>query len=99
MSVPSLKHLAGLRIPINSLYFAAEHEGNVINQEFLAYVRMPPRYGNANLRAMCKICEMDGDCLCYLFLIRHIMMDCYWGTEKDFQVLGDWLSLANHHVV
>ena len=97
MSVPSLARQAGLKIPINSLFFAAEHEGNVINQEFLDYVRRPPRFGTVDFRTMCTVCNMDGDCLCYLFQIRHVMLDCYWGEEDDYRQLSDWLTLADLH--
>ena len=95
MPVESLIRQAGLRIPINSLFFAAEHEGNVINQEFIRYVKKPFRLRAIDLRTMCTVCKMDGDCLCYLFQIRHVMLGCYWGTEDDYQQLSDWLNLAD----
>ena len=93
MTVPPLVHLAGVKIPIKSLFFAAEHEGNVINQEFLPYVNIHPRLGNVDLRTMCDVCRVDGDCLCYLFQIRHFMLEFYWGSIEDYRHLGDWLSL------
>ncbi len=91
MPVTSLLHLAGRRIPVNSLFFADEHHGDVINREFMAQVRLPRGFRRANLRAICKVCKMDGDCLCYLFQIRQFMIDCYWANEEDYQKLEDWL--------
>ena len=97
MSVQSLAQQAGLKIPIMSLFFAAEHEGNAINQHFLDYVVIHRKLCIRDLRSMCTVCKMDGDCLCYLFQIRQFMIDCYWGTEDDYTKLEDWLSLTNQH--
>lgn len=98
MSVQSLAQQAGLRIPIKSLFYAQEHEGNVINQEFLAYVRPHRIIARTDLRALCKICRKNGDCLCYLFQIRQEMMDSYWGSMDDYLYLKDWLTLTNPHI-
>ena len=97
MEVQSLAQQAGLKIPIKHLFFAAEHHGNAINQEFIQFVIVPRKFYPKNLRAVCGVCKKDGDCLCYLFQIRHFMIECYWGTELDYQVLGDWLTLTNRH--
>ena len=95
----SLAQQAGLKIPLKHLFFAAEHQGKVINEEFLAYVRPHRMLQRINLRAMCRVCKQDGDCLCYLFQIRHMMIDCYWNTEADYQKLEDWLTLTNRHAI
>lgn len=98
MSVQSLAQQAGLKIPVKNLFFAREHEGNVINQEFMRYVKLRRSIRRQeDLVTMCKVCKQDGDCLCYLFQIRHMMIDCYWCTEDDYKVLGDWLTLSNQH--
>ena len=97
MEVQSLAQQAGLRIPVNHLFFAAEHQGNVINQEFIHHVWIHRRLSTRDLRALCKVCKKNGDCLCYLFQIRHMMIDCYWNTEADYQYLSDWLTLTNRH--
>ena len=81
------------------LFLAEEHEGNAINQEFLKYVRIHPKLPDKHLRSMCKVCKKDGDCLCYLFMIRQFMIDCYWGNEEDYTELGDWLTLTNIHAM
>ena len=96
MSVQSLTEQAGLRIPLNALFFAKETEGFVINNEFLQYVRIHPKLQNKELRNACA-CKKNGDCLCYLFQIRHMMIDQYWNTKEDYQELGDWLTLENQH--
>ena len=95
-TVQSLAQQAGLRIPIKSLFFATEPEGNVINQEFFQYLRIHPKYGSTDMKNLCD-CNIDGDCLCYLFKIRHMMMDCYWATPTDYVFLADWLTLSNAH--
>ena len=41
-TVQTLAQQAGLRIPINALFFAKETEGNVINQEFFSHAFMGP---------------------------------------------------------
>ena len=97
MSVQRLEEQAGLRIPLNALFFATEPQGKVINEVFLDSVRIHPKLGHQDLRAMCTVCKKDGDCLCYLFLIRHMMIDSYWGSEMDHQHLCDWVTLPNHH--
>lgn len=97
MSVQSLAQQAGLKIPLNSLFFAEEHEGNVINQEFIKYVLIHRNFPGRGLRKMCTVCNKDGNCLCYLFMIRHFMLDCYWGKEEDYAKLEDWLTLTNAH--
>ena len=97
MSIQSLAEQAGLKIPTKSLFFAQEHEGNVINQVFLNHVKIHPRVASSDLRSMCKVCNKNGDCLCYLFQIRHTMIDCFWNTEEDYQYLEDWLVIGNRH--
>ena len=100
MPIPSLAQIAGKKIPINALFFATEQEGNVINQVFLNQVRIHPWFGlnppvHASWRNVCKVCKQDGDCLCYLFQIRHMMMDRCWNTEEDYRYLEDWLNPIN----
>ena len=97
MEVQSLTQQAGLKIPINHLFFAEEHQGNVINQEFLHHVKIPRKLGIRDLRSLCEVCKKNEDCLCYLFQIRYMMIECYWNTELDYQFLGDWLTLTNRH--
>lgn len=96
MSVQSLIQQAGLKVPIAALFFANEHEGNIINVNFIHYVRRFRSWERRNLREQCK-CGQDGDCLCYLFQIRHMMIEEFWCEETDFMELGDWLSLNNQH--
>ena len=91
MPVQKLTQLAGRRIPIKDLFFATEYQGNVVNQEFMDQVRRHRDLQRQNFRTMCNVCKQDGDCLCYLFMIRQMMIDCYWGRVEDFQILGDWL--------
>ena len=95
MSIPSLAKLSGRKIPMEVLFFAAEHEGNVINQEFIDSVHVHRDFQQRDLRSMCQVCNQNGDCLCYLFQIRHMMIECYWGTEADYRSLGDWLAPFN----
>ena len=97
MTVQSLAQQAGLKIPVKYLFFAAEHEGNAINQVLLEHVYIHPKLLCKDLRNMCQVCRMDGDCLCYLFMIRHFMIECYWGEEGDYAKLEDWLTLTNAH--
>ena len=99
MTPQSLAQQAGLKIPIKHLFFAEEHQGYVINQEFITYVKPHRMLRNVDLRIMCRICNQNGDCLCYLFQIRHTMIDCYWNTRDDYQRLEDWLTLTNRHAV
>jgi len=87
----SLAQLAGRKIPINSLFFAAEHQGNVINQEFISQIHLCRGMRRSTLRALCRVCKQDGDCLCYLFMIRQRMISCYWRSEDDYLYLKDWL--------
>ena len=97
MEVQSLTQQAGLKIPISHLFFAAEHQGNVINQEFIQHVEIHRKLATKDLRSLCQVCTKNGDCLCYLFQIRHMMIECYWNTELDYQYLDDWLILTNRH--
>ena len=95
MPVPNLAQLAGRKVPIRDLFFAAEHQGNVVNQEFIGQIWIHRDLRRVNLRTMCRVCNQDGDCLCYLFMIRHYMIECYWGEAEDYQKLEDWLVLPN----
>ena len=97
MSIQSLAEQAGLKIPTNALFFAQEHEGNVINQVFMEHVRRHPRIVQTDLESMCQVCNKNGDCLCYLFQIRHMMIECFWNTEDDYLHLQDWLVIGNRH--
>ena len=97
MSVESLARQAGLKIPLMTLFFAREHEGNVINQVFIDHVRQHPKICHTDLRSMCTVCNKNGDCLCYLFQIRHMMIDAFWNNEEDYQRLEDWLNIGNQH--
>lgn len=97
MPVQSLIQQAGLKIPIAALFFAEEHHGTVINQNFIQYVWRPRSWERCNLREKCTVCKKNGDCLCYLFQIRHTMIDEFWGEENDHAELGDWLTLTNQH--
>ena len=96
MPVQSLVEQAGLKIPVAALFFAYEHEGTVINNNFIQHVRIHTKLQHCNLRQMCS-CNKNGDCLCYLFQIRHLMIDQYWNTQSDYIELGDWLTLTNRH--
>ena len=95
MSVPSLAVQAGKKIPLNALFFATEPEGNVINQVFINSIAVNPKLCLGDLRHLCKTCNQNGDCLCYLFRIRHMMMDIFWAQPHDYFMLQDWLRNQN----
>ena len=97
MPIQSLIQQAGLRIPTAALFFAEEHHGTVINQNFIQYVKRPRGWEKTNLREVCGVCRKNGDCLCYLFQIRNTMFEVAWGEESDYIDLEDWLNLRNQH--
>jgi len=89
MSVLPLAQLALAKIPASLLPNMTAQEKTVIHYEICDNVRFPHGYANISLQDICD-CVNFGRCLCYLYLIRDVLIDQYWGEPTDFVILSDW---------
>ena len=86
----TLAQRAALQVPYASIANMDIRHGVVINFELSPYVKRVGRYNRQRLLKDLCMCGLDGDCLCYFGILREEMIDCWWGEEGDYVLLGDW---------
>ena len=80
--------------PIEALEIAFPWEKAVIHREIEAHVIRPRHCKKRPLAEYCK-CNKEGECLCYLTIIKNHFIDVAWHTEDDYRIIGDWIR-DNH---
>ena len=86
----SLLFLAICATPASDLEIAFPWEKEVIHREIQHLVKRPRFLQNRSLDSLCN-CNINGECLCYLDVIKEYYMETAWHTEDDYQTIGDWI--------
>ena len=77
-------------LPVEDLEILFPWEKEVINREIQHRVIRLRHFGKRLPGAYCE-CNMNGDCLCYLMIIKNHYIDTAWHTENDYVNLGNWI--------
>ena len=89
MSILPLAQLALAKVPTCLLPHMTAREKTVVHYEICDNVHFPRGYTNISLQEICN-CMNCGRCLCYLYFIRDILIDQYWGELSDYVTMSDW---------
>lgn len=89
MSILPLAQMALAKVPADLIPYMTVQEKTVVHYEICDNVRFPHGYSNTSLQDICD-CWNIGRCLCYLYFIRDIRIDQYWGEPADFVTMSDW---------
>ena len=76
MSISTLAQMALAKVPVRLLPHMTVQEKTVIHYEIYDIVQFPRGYSNISLQEICS-CVNFGQCLCYLYYIRNILIDQY----------------------
>ena len=91
MPVKTLLHLAGAKIPFQSLETMEFEKKSVIHEELSPFLKRFHLTRSRPLDSLCD-CGWGGHCLCYYKEIRQDQIDQFWAEESDYQYLGDFLQ-------
>ena len=86
----SLFFLAACAVSVNDVERAFPWEKEAINRAIAQRLFRPQYFKSKSLHDLCS-CNQNGDCLCYLNIIKEHMIDTAWHTEEEYSHIGNWI--------